>query len=318
MVSVGRMSTDLARRLEKNWRHRKRWAERAQLTAFRVYDLDIPEWPFAVDWYAGWVHVMEYPRRRQLRDGSLERARDEVVSACAAVLEVAPERIFTKTHAPQPWGRAQYQRVSRAGARVLVQEHGLTFECNLSDYLDTGLFLDHRVTRARVKRESKGARFLNLFSYTGAFTVHAAAGGAAETTSVDLSAAYSEWAARNLSLNGLEVGTRHRLVTADVLAWLETARGPYDLAVVDPPTFSASKKMGRRFEVQRDHRRLIDQARRLLSPGGTLYFSTNFLDFELDPAIDPKEELTPNSIPEDFRRTVHRCWRLINGSGSTS
>jgi 23S rRNA (cytosine1962-C5)-methyltransferase len=194
---------------------------------------------------------------------------------------------------------------------VLVKEHDLTFECNLSDYLDTGLFLDHRETRARVSREAKGTRFLNLFSYTGAFTVHAAAGGARETTSVDLSGSYGEWAARNLGHNGFAAGRQHRIVTADVLGWLETAKGPFDLAVVDPPTFSASKKMGRRFEVQRDHRHLIDRVRSLLTPEGVLYFSTNYLDFELDPRVTPAEELTPHSLPEDFRRTVHRCWRLV-------
>lgn len=305
------MSTDFERRLEKNLRHRKRWAEREGLTAYRVYDLDIPEWPFAVDWYAGWVHVMEYPRRRQVRDGSLEKAREEIVTACASVLAVSPDRIFTKTHAPQPWGRRQYQRVANAGAQVLVKEHGLTFECNLSDYLDTGLFLDHRETRARVGREARGKRFLNLFSYTGAFTVHAAAGGALSTTSVDLSERYCEWAERNLAHNALRAGRTHQLVAADALAWLEQAEGPYDLIVVDPPTFSASKKMGRRFEVQRDHRALLDRAGALLSPGGTLYFSTNFLDFQLDPRVEAQEELTPRSIPEDFRRTVHRCWRLV-------
>lgn len=308
------MTSDFERRLEKNWRHRERWARRQGLTAFRVYDLDIPEWPFAVDWYAGSVHVMEYPRRRQLRDGSLERSRQEVVRAAAQVLAVSAERVFTKTHAQRPWGDGQYQRRSTSGATVLVREHGLTFECNLSDYLDTGLFLDHRTTRARVGHEARGARFLNLFSYTGAFTVHAAAGGAVETTSVDLSPAYGAWTERNLAHNGLEVGRRHRVVTADVLAWLEGARGPFDLVVVDPPTFSASKKMDRRFEVQRDHRHLLERVGALLAPGGTLYFSTNYLGFELDARLQPDEELTPRSIPEDFRRTVHRCWRFSGGS----
>jgi 23S rRNA (cytosine1962-C5)-methyltransferase len=302
--------SDFENRLRKNAKHRFKWAARQGLTAFRVYDLDVPEWPFAVDWYAGYGHVMEYPRRKQRRDGTLEAAREEVVRAVGAVLELPPERIFTKTHEPMPWGRAQYGRVGDASTTVLVQENGLTFECNLSDYLDTGLFLDHRETRRRVRDEAKGKRFLNLFAYTGSFTVYARAGGAAETTTVDLSNTYAEWAERNLRHNGFDVGPKHRVVRADVLGWLETAKGPYDLVVLDPPSFSSSKKMERRFEVQRDHRHFVARVLELLAPGGALYFSTNFLGFELDARLGPAEELTPKSIPEDFRRTVHRCWRF--------
>jgi len=303
--------SDFEQRLAKNWKHRVRWAAREGLTAFRVYDLDIPGWPVAVDWYAGHGFLAEYPRRSQRRDeASLEARREEVLAACGRVLELPPERLFTRTHAPQPWGRSQYGRVGASGQVVLVKEGGLTLECNLSDYLDTGLFLDHRNTRLRVGQEAHGKRFLNLFAYTGAFTVHAAAGGAAATTSVDLSPAYCAWAERNLAHNRRLDPRRHQVVAADALQWLETAKGPYDLVVLDPPTFSASRRMGRRFEVQRDHRHLVEQVGALLAPGGTLYFSTNFLGFELDPRLAPEEELTPRSLPPDFRRTVHRCWRF--------
>jgi 23S rRNA (cytosine1962-C5)-methyltransferase len=312
--------SDFEQRLKKNWKHLSRWADRQGLTAFRVYDLDIPEWPLAVDWYGGHAFIAEYPRRKQRREGTLEAARDEVLRATAAVLELPPERLHTRTHSPQPWGQAQYGRVGAQGEVVLVKEAGLTLECNLSDYLDTGLFLDHRTTRQRVGQEAAGRRVLNLFSYTGAFTVHAAAGGAASTTSVDLSPAYCAWAERNLAHNGLGGDRRrHQVLAADVLVWLESASAtsasaratkPFDLAVVDPPTFSASRKMGRRFEVQRDHRHLVERVLELIAPGGTLYFSTNYLGFELDPRLEPAEELTPRSIPEDFRRTVHRCWRF--------
>ncbi|MEW6434716.1 MAG: class I SAM-dependent methyltransferase [Myxococcota bacterium] len=303
--------SDFENRLRKNAKHRFKWAARQGLTAFRLYDLDVPEWPFAVDWYAGYAHVMEYPRRRQRREGTLEAAREEVLRAVTAVLALPPERIFTKTHEPKPWGRAQYGRVGEASTTVLVEERGLRFECNLSDYLDTGLFLDHRETRKRVRGEAQGTRFLNLFAYTGSFSVYARAGGAAETTTVDLSNTYADWAERNLALNGFDVGPKHRVVRADVLAWLDSANGPFDLVVLDPPSFSSSKKMGRRFEVQRDHRHLVSRVLALLAPGGTLYFSTNFLGFELDGRLTPEEELTPRSIPEDFRRTVHRCWRFV-------
>jgi 23S rRNA (cytosine1962-C5)-methyltransferase len=310
------MASDFENRLAKNTKHRFKWAAREGLTAFRLYDLDMPEWPFAVDWYDGYAHVMEYPRRKQVRDGSLETARAEVVRAVGAVLKLADERIFTKTHEPRPWGRAQYERVGATSTLVTVLEQGLKFEANLGDFLDTGLFLDHRTTRARVRTEARGKRFLNLFAYTGSFTVHARAGGAAETTTVDLSNTYCDWAERNLKLNGFETNAKHRVLRDDVLAWLEAARGAYDLVVLDPPSFSTSKKkMGRRFEVQRDHHHLLERATSLLAPGGTLYFSTNFLGFSLDPRLAPAEELTPKSIPEDFRRTVHRCWRFTRAAG---
>jgi 23S rRNA (cytosine1962-C5)-methyltransferase len=306
--------SDFENRLAKNVKHRFKWAQRQGLTAFRLFDLDIPEWPFAVDWYAGFVHVIEYPRRRQVREGTLEGARVEVLRALGAVLAREPQQIFTKTHEPKPWGQAPtLQRGQSSPAPVLVTEHGLTFECNLADYLDTGLFLDHRVTRERVMNEAAGTRFLNLFAYTGSFTVHARAGGAKATTTVDLSNTYCDWAERNLRHNGLAPSPAHQVLRADVLAWLEASpQGPlFDLAVVDPPTFSSSKKMGRRWEVQRDHRHLIEAVLARLAPGGALYFSTNFLNFELDARLPASTELTPKSIPEDFRRTVHRCWKFV-------
>jgi 23S rRNA (cytosine1962-C5)-methyltransferase len=208
--------------------------------------------------------------------------------------------------APKAWGLEQYQREARREVTKVVRENGLKFEVNLSDYLDTGLFLDHRDTRARVRAEAAGKRFLNLFSYTGAFSVYAAAGKASSTTSVDLSPHYCEWAERNLKLNALK-GT---VICADVLAWLETDRGPFELIVLDPPSFSTSKKMGRRFEVQRDHRWLVDRVRSFLAPGGTLYFSTNFRGFELDGRLEGGVEL--RSLPDDFRPGIHRAWRFTS------
>jgi 23S rRNA (cytosine1962-C5)-methyltransferase len=159
-----------------------------------------------------------------------------------------------------------------------------------------------------VRSEAKGLRVLNLFAYTGSFTVHARAGGAAETTTVDLSNTYCEWAERNLALNGFKTDAKHRVVRDDVLAWVEAARGQYELIVLDPPSFSSSKKMGRRFEVQRDHRWLLERTLGLLAEGGALYFSTNFLGFELDRRFARAQAL--ESLPGDFRRPVHRAWRL--------
>jgi 23S rRNA (cytosine1962-C5)-methyltransferase len=300
-----------ANRLQKNARHWQKWARRRGLEAFRIYDLDLPEYPFAIDWYLGRVHVMEYPRRSARRDGSAETSRAEVIAAIEQTLQVPAEKIFTKTHEQKAWGRAQYEKLAADQTTFVVQENGLKFEVNLSDYLDTGLFLDHRDTRARVRGEAKGKRVLNLFAYTGSFSVYAAAGEAKQTTTVDLSNTYCDWAERNLRLNGFAPGSRHEVIRADVTAWLERADGQWDLAVVDPPSFSSSKKMDRTWDVQRDHRWLIQTVGERLAPGGTLYFSTNFLGFELDPALEPEEELTPRSIPEDFRRPVHRCFRFV-------
>lgn len=306
-------------RLRKNAKHFRKWARAQGLTAFRVYDRDVPEYPYAVDLYGDHAHVVEYPRRRALREGTTESQREEVLAAVTTVLGVPPERISVKTHTPQPWGRSQYERVGQGSERLVVEEQGLKFWVNLGDYLDTGLFMDHRTTRARVREEAKGKHFLNLFAYTGAFTVYAAAGGAASTTTVDLSNTYLDWAEDNLELNGL-ADARHLLVRADAKAWLEAqARSGaerYDLVVCDPPSFSTSKRMAGTFDVQRDHVRMLEHLRAILSPGGVLYFSTNYLGFELKESatrgMEKVEELTPRSIPEDFqRKEIHRCWRMV-------
>jgi 23S rRNA (cytosine1962-C5)-methyltransferase len=309
-------------RLRKNARHFRKWAKAHGLTAFRVYDRDIPEYPYAVDLYGDRAHVVEYPRRKALKQGSTETQREEVLAAVTAVLGVPPEHLYVKTHTPQPWGRKQYERVGHGTERLVVEEQGLKFWVNLGDYLDTGLFMDHRTTRARVREEAQGKRFLNLFAYTGAFTVYAAAGGAASTMTVDLSSTYLDWAEDNLDLNGL-ADARHTLVRADAKAWLSAQVDEperYDLVVCDPPSFSTSKRMTGSFNVQRDHPRLIEDLRAILAPGGIVYFSTNFLGFELrESAVRglEVEELTPASIPEDFhRKEIHRCWRLVAPRGA--
>lgn len=303
------MSLDaITNRLAKNAKQRKAWARREGLTAYRLYDLDMPEWPVAIDWYAGLVHVIAYPRKKQLKVG-LDGVKSELVTACQQALEVSADDVIVKVHEPRAWGDAPFERTAGPSRTMVVEEYGRRFECNLTDFLDTGLFLDHRLTRRRVGLEAKGRRVLNLFAYTGAFTVHALAGGASETTTVDLSNTYCAWAERNLALNGFSTGAKHRVVRDDVLGWVEHDRGTYDLIVVDPPSFSASKKMGRRFEVQRDHGWLIDRCLDRLAPGGALYFSNNFLEFELDPRFSNAEALS-RTMPEDFRRTLHRCWRF--------
>ena len=196
---------------------------------------------------------------------------------------------------------------------VQFLEHGLKFTADVVKGQKTGFFLDQRDNRHLIRQLARGRSVLNLFAYTGSFTVHALAGGATETTTVDLSNTYCEWAERNLRLNGFEPGNKHQVIRADVLGWLEQAKGQFDLIVLDPPSFSSSKKMGRRFEVQRDHRWLVERTRELLSPTGVLYFSTNFLTFELDARFRDAQSL--DSLPGDFRRTVQRCWRFVGPGG---
>lgn len=305
-------------RLEKGLRRGLSWAKRHDVFAWRVYDCDIPEVPLSVDRYAdetGEVHaVLAYYEGRFPHDaGWFEAMLGEV----AKVLGIDRSRVRLKRRARQE-GDNQYERLGESERRLVVREDGLRFWVNLDDYLDTGLFLDHRVTRGLVRAESAGKRVLNLFAYTGAFSVHAAAGHARTTTTVDLSQTYCDWARDNLTLNGF-LGSEHRVVRADVLRWLDEDLGPYDLVVVDPPTFSNSKRMVGIFDVQRDHAGLLEKVHRRLSPGGVVWFSTNFRRFKPDERAMSRlfpelVEVSSKTVPLDFRdKKIHRCWRLVRG-----
>ena len=291
-------------RLQKVARHRRKWARRSGVACYRLYDRDIPQIALVVDWYDGRLHVADAAR------GEGTYGLDELLAAAASALGIEEDAVYVKRRQRQR-GTAQYTRFAREGARFSVPEGGHRFWVNLSDYLDTGLFLDHRRTRARVEAEAAGAHMLNLFAYTGSFSVYAAAGGARSTTTVDLSATYLDWTGENMALNGF-VGPAHHRVRADVLDWVIQAQSDgarYDLIVLDPPTFSNSKRMRTTFDVQRDHVRLLDATRALLTPGGALYFSTNARRFSLDASVTGAEEVT--DVPPDFeRRRPHRCWRL--------
>ncbi len=309
-MSTAEAPTALVNRLRKNARHLGRWARREGLEAWRVYDRDIPEFPYAIDRYGAWLHVQLFDGKRALEDTEIALH----VAAIGATLEVETDRTVLKVRRRQR-GLSQYEKLADATPAFTVTERGLKFEVNLGSYLDTGLFLDHRDTRARVRATAAGKRFLNLFAYTGSFSVYAAAGGAAETVTVDLSNTYQAWSGRNFALNGFELGREHRLVAADVLSWIDAARASaarYDLIVLDPPSFSNSKRMQASFDVQRDHRDLLERTAELLAPGGQLYFSTNRQGFHLDDELVERfrvEEITPGSVPEDFRRhRPHRCW----------
>jgi 23S rRNA (guanine2445-N2)-methyltransferase / 23S rRNA (guanine2069-N7)-methyltransferase len=311
-----------ANRLRKNQRHLRRWAAREGVTCYRVYDADIPEYSLAVDLYERWAHVQEYEPPATVDPRRATERLQEALAAVPAVLGIPPENVFSKIRRRQR-GRLQYEKLADKGRFYEVAEGGLRFLVNFTDYLDTGLFLDHRPTRELLRALAAGSRFLNLFGYTGTATVFAAAGGAVTTTTVDLSQTYLTWAGRNLELNGY-AGASHSLVRADVLRWLEEHEGEYDLIFLDPPTFSTSKGMSATFDVQRDHVPLLRAALRLLAPGGSLVFSNNFKRFrldheglgELEPAALEIKDLTAQTIPPDFARNprIHNTWLLRRGA----
>lgn len=299
-------------RVAKNRRHLGKWAKRDGVSCWRVYDRDIPEVPVTIDDYEGAIVIAD--ARRARHDELLDEAWFEDVVVAAQEV-VGAKDVFRKTRrrmADRQATGAQYQRLGEGGAWREVGEWGKRLLVNLSDYLDTGLFLDHRVTRAIVGREASGKRFLNLFAYTGAFTVHA--GAAASSVSVDMSNTYLDWAAENLKRNGLDPA-RHVLERADVMAWLQAYRGPkFDVIVCDPPTFSNSKKMRESFDVLRDHVGLLAGVARVAAPDAVIWFSTNHRGFRLDertlPGFDA-EERTHETVPPDFGYSKpHRSWRF--------
>ncbi|UHQ24666.1 bifunctional 23S rRNA (guanine(2069)-N(7))-methyltransferase RlmK/23S rRNA (guanine(2445)-N(2))-methyltransferase RlmL [Lysobacter sp. 5GHs7-4] len=315
----------VANRLRKNLHKLKRWREREAVSCYRVYDADLPEYAAAIDVYASegrepqlHLHVQEYAAPATIPEADQRRRLNELLAAAREALAVPRERIALKTRKRGKGGSKYAQigagRFDQRGEILVVREGAARLRVNLHDYLDTGLFLDHRPIRLRIAEEARGRRFLNLFGYTGAATVHAAVGGAAQTTTVDLSATYLQWCADNLRENGIG-GNDHRLVQADAVAWLEADRGRYDLIFCDPPTFSNSARADD-FDIQREHVRLLRAAVARLADNGTLYFSNNFRRFRLDQEAVAEfadcREISAETIPPDFARDarIHRCWQL--------
>jgi 23S rRNA (guanine2445-N2)-methyltransferase / 23S rRNA (guanine2069-N7)-methyltransferase len=308
-------------RIGKNLKHIARWARQNDISCYRIYDADLPDYAFAVDLYRDdlgitWLHVQEYAPPATVDERRAQLRRDSVLDVLPALVDVAPDHICFKTR-ERKRGTTQYERQDDTAIFHEVREGGCLLRVNLRDYLDTGLFLDHRPLRLRIQRESRGRRFLNLFAYTGAATVHAVRGGAVSCTSVDLSNTYLDWARRNLLLNDVDL-RRHELIRDDCSAWLVQAarRGDqFDLMLVDPPSFSNSKGAEHDFDVQRDHVALIRACAALLAVDGTMYFSTNLRRFKFDSEAlsDLRcEDITRSTIDEDFRRNtrIHSCWRI--------
>ena len=304
----------LANRLRKNLRHLRKRLTREGITCFRAYDRDLPEYALAIDVYEDWLHLQEYRAPADVPEHVAAARVREAVRAASEVFEVPRERIAVKQRR-RGKGGAKYGRMDERGEMIEVGEGGLRFLVNLTDYLDTGLFLDHRLVRAKLRELAEGKRFLNLFAYTATASVYAAAGGASETISVDLSATYLDWASRNLALNGF-TGQAHRLAQADAMAWLREDRTRYGLIYVDPPTFSNSKRTEDDFDVQRDHVALLCACAERLEPDGVLVFSNNFKRFKMDAdALSAHfriQDWSAASVPFDFARhaDIHGCWLL--------
>jgi 23S rRNA (guanine2445-N2)-methyltransferase / 23S rRNA (guanine2069-N7)-methyltransferase len=301
-----------ANRLRKNVKRLSKWRKRSGVTCYRLYDADMPEYSLALDMYGDWAHVAEYQAPRTIDPNDAAKRLDEALVAVAQVLEIPQSRVVVKRRERQR-GAKQYERKERREEFMEVSEGPARLLVNLHDFLDTGLFVDHRKVRESLAETAKGGRFLNLFCYTASATIHAALGGAQFTTSVDSSATYLAWARRNIALNGLSE-SRNRLVRADVREWLADGQDSYDLIFLDPPTFSNSKGADN-FDLERDHGALVCAAMERLSPNGTLVFSTNKRDFKLDPGLGDRFSVTDKtqwSIDEDFRngRRPHQCWFL--------
>jgi len=302
----------LLNRVAKNYRHRRKWAAREGLEAYRLYDRDMPEYPLAIDRYGDWLHLQVFERKRPLPDKLL----DDLATSLAEAQQIPKSQVVLKQRRRQR-GTDQYEKTRLSTPSFTVRERHLRFEVNLGRYLDTGLFLDHRNTRLMVAERISDKRFLNLFAYTGSFTTYAAAAGARRTVTVDLSRTYQDWSRRNLIHNRLNDPARHQFVQSDVLPFVQrmtAARAQFDVIVLDPPSFSNSKRMASTFDVQRDHPDLLRATLGLLAPGGTLVFSNNRQGFRLDesvPSLADVREITAQTVPPDFeRQRPHRCWLL--------
>lgn len=309
------VATDFANRLQKNIKKISKWAKQQGLDAYRLYDADLPEYNLAVDRYADYIVVQEYAAPKNIDENKARQRLLDAVTATLHVTGVETNKLILKVRQKQK-GTNQYEKLANKGEYFYVNEYGVQLWVNLTDYLDTGLFLDHRLTRKMIGELAKGKDFLNLFAYTGSATVHAALGGAESTTTVDMSNTYLNWAEQNLILNDIE-GKQHKLIQADCLQWLEKCDRQFDLIFVDPPTFSNSKRMEESWDVQRDHVKLMSNLKRVLSNNGTIVFSNNKRGFKMN-LVALEElglsavEISHKTLPLDFERNkqIHNCWMI--------
>ncbi|MBE0378862.1 23S rRNA (guanine2445-N2)-methyltransferase / 23S rRNA (guanine2069-N7)-methyltransferase [Pseudoalteromonas prydzensis ACAM 620] len=311
-------SMSFANRVKKNKQGLKNWLKQNDIQAYRVYDADIPEYNVAVDVYGDSAVIFEYAAPKEIDDTTAHKRLQDVISLTAQQLNIAPGNIAVKVRKKQK-GEEQYTPMAKQNRTQVVEEFGAKFKVNLFDYLDTGLFLDHRLARRYIQENAKDKRFLNLFAYTGTASVHAALGGAKAITTVDLSKTYLKWGQDNFELNNIS-NTRYRFEQADCLKWLEHATSQYDLIFLDPPTFSNSKRMKDAFDVQNDHIKLLTWVKKILSPSGTLIFSNNMRGFTMDEVgligLGLKAvNISDKTISPDFKRNkkIHNSWLITHG-----
>lgn len=308
------MNSPLYNRIKKNGKQLKPFLAREGITCYRVFDWDMPEYPLCIDVYEDKIHAAIYQTRHELDEDAYQDWLDECMLVMMSVFNLEKADIYIKTRERKK-ALEQYEKVDDVKDFFTVKENGIKFLVNLNDYLDTGLFLDHRNTRKQVMLESTGKHVLNLFAYTGAFSVYAAMGGAFTTTTVDLSNTYLKWARNNFILNEIPLG-KHQFIKADVKEWImQNPSRLYDIIVLDPPTLSKSKMAKTTFEVQADHVDLVNHSLKHLQTGGVLFFSNNFRGFVLDEKnilATSIENITAGSIPFDFRnKKIHMCWRMV-------
>jgi 23S rRNA (cytosine1962-C5)-methyltransferase len=305
-------SSPFKNRVRKNYLHLRKWASRTMTNCFRIYDKDIKEYPLAIDFYDGRFCIHYFTSTRD-SDAPRQDLYDRVMQTLSSLFHAPTQSIYWRTRIKRK-KTEQYEKASEANQFFVVSEYGLQFKVNLMDYLDTGLFLDHRETRRLVASMARGKRLLNLFAYTCSFSVHAAAAGALFTKSVDLSNTYTEWGRENFLLNAIPLTNNH-IVREDCLQFLENEHSTYDLIVIDPPTISRSKKMDQMFDIQKDYVFLISKALSLLSHDGTLFFSTNSRDFDFDRSLFEGcriLDISKKTIPSDFHnQKIHRCWQMM-------
>jgi len=303
-------------RLMKVYRHVAKTARRQGVTCYRIYDHDLPEFPFCIERYEDKLYLAEYQRRHGMTEEEHDQWLESCIPTISEVLETPDDHIYYRERRRKAGRQGQYEKLSSEEEFFIAKEAGLSFKINLTDYLDTGLFLDHRITRGMVREEAAGRKMLNLFCYTGSFSVYAAAGGAERVDSVDLSKTYLNWAEANMALNVAADAGKQRFIHADVKQWLdEVPAKTYDLVVMDPPTFSNSKRMKDFLDIQRDHAELINKTLHAMQPGGILYFSTNYRRFELETEklrATSVKDITKATTPFDFQGKLFRfCFKII-------
>ncbi|MEZ8104301.1 bifunctional 23S rRNA (guanine(2069)-N(7))-methyltransferase RlmK/23S rRNA (guanine(2445)-N(2))-methyltransferase RlmL [Vibrio cortegadensis] len=315
------VAPDFANRLKKNIGKIGKWARKEKLDCYRIYDADLPEYNVAIDVYPGYLVIQEYAAPKDVPEEKAKRRLTDIIRASIQVTGVDANNVVLKVREKQK-GRSQYQKLAQQSSKMEVNEYGVKLIVNLTDYLDTGLFLDHKLTRRKLAELAAGKDFLNLFAYTGSATVHAACGGAKSTTTVDMSNTYLDWAKENLALNG-QSGKQHKFEQADCLQWLAKATDKFDLIFIDPPTFSNSKRMEQSFDIQRDHIMLMENLKRILNEQGTIVFSNNKRHFKMD--LDALKELglsarniSHQTLPLDFSRNkhIHNCWVITHSDAA--